>query len=44
MKAVELIGTIDEKGQLFLDQPIENLAPEKVLVIILFSEGSNRRN
>ncbi|NEQ38593.1 MAG: hypothetical protein F6K40_20915 [Okeania sp. SIO3I5] len=38
MKAIEVTGTLDEKGQLFLDQPIENSAPVKVLVILLFPE------
>ena len=38
MKAIEVTGTIDEKGQLFFDQPIENSAPTKVRVILLFPE------
>ena len=38
MKAVEVTGTLDDKGQLFLDQPIENFAPSRVKVIVLFSE------
>ncbi|NET13916.1 MAG: hypothetical protein F6K08_14280 [Okeania sp. SIO1H6] len=38
MKAIEVTGTLDEKGQLFLDQPIENSAPGKVRVILLFPE------
>ncbi|GGA42235.1 hypothetical protein [Okeania sp. KiyG1] len=38
MKAIEVTGTIDENGQLFLDQPIENLPPGKVRVILLFPE------
>ncbi|MEB3340854.1 hypothetical protein [Okeania sp.] len=38
MKAIEATGIIDEKGQLFLDQPIENSVPVKVRVILLFTE------
>ncbi len=38
MKAVEVTGTLDDKGQLFLDQPIENFAPSRVKVIVLFPE------
>ncbi|NEP76994.1 MAG: hypothetical protein F6K39_01700 [Okeania sp. SIO3B3] len=38
MKAIEVTGTLDENGQLFLDKPIENLPPGKVRVIILFPE------
>lgn len=38
MKAIEVTATLDEKGQLFLDQPIENSAPVKVRVIVLFPE------
>ncbi|MDY7005151.1 MAG: hypothetical protein SWX82_14725 [Cyanobacteriota bacterium] len=38
MKAIEVTGILDEKGQLFLDRPIENSAPAKVRVIVLFPE------
>ncbi|MGK7919021.1 MAG: hypothetical protein AB4080_03295 [Trichodesmium sp.] len=38
MKAIETTGTLDEKGQLFLDKPIENSTPGKVRVILLFPE------
>jgi len=40
MKAIEVTGTLDEKGQLFLDKPIpiENSAPLKVRVILLVPE------
>ena len=40
MKAVEVTGTLDEKGQLSLDQPIENVAPSRVKVIVLFPEAT----
>ena len=38
MKAVEVTGTLDEKGHLSLDYPIENFSPSRVRVIVLFSE------
>ncbi|MCW6050568.1 hypothetical protein K4039_10850 [Lyngbya sp. CCAP 1446/10] len=38
MKAVEVLGTIDDKGQLFLDRPIEDFPPSRVRVIVLFAE------
>ena len=38
MEAIEVTGTLDEKGQLFLDRPIENSIPVKVRVILLFPE------
>lgn len=38
MKAIEVTGTLDEKGQLSLDQPIENFPPSRVRVIVLFQE------
>ncbi|WP_341735337.1 hypothetical protein [Microcoleus sp. CAWBG640] len=38
MKAVEVTGTLDEKGHLSLDYPIENFSPSRVRVIVLFPE------
>jgi hypothetical protein len=38
MKAVEVLGTIDEKGQLFLDRAIEDFPSSRVRVILLFAE------
>ncbi|MEG3938952.1 hypothetical protein QT995_12415 [Microcoleus sp. S36b_A3] len=38
MKAVEVLGTIDEKGQLLLDRAIEDFPPSRVRVIVLFAE------
>jgi len=38
MKAVEVTGTLDEQGQLSLDQPIKNFRSSAVRVIILFPE------
>ncbi|AFZ11858.1 hypothetical protein Cri9333_0943 [Crinalium epipsammum PCC 9333] len=42
MKAVEVTGNIDEKGQLFLDEPIEVETPSKVRVIVLFTEPNDQ--
>ena len=41
MKAVEVTGNIDEKGQLFLDEPIEVETPSRVRVIVLFTEPTD---
>jgi hypothetical protein len=38
MKAVEVTGTVDEKGQLCLDHPIEDFHPSRVRIIVLFPE------
>jgi hypothetical protein len=38
MKAVEVTGTLDETGQLFLDRPIEKFPPSRVRVIVLFPD------
>ncbi len=38
MKAVEVTGTLDEKGQLSLDYPIEKFPSSRVRVIVLFPE------
>jgi hypothetical protein len=40
MKAIEAIGTIDDKGNLSLDEPILAPAYSRVRVIILCSEES----
>ncbi|MFQ5611161.1 MAG: hypothetical protein ACE5H9_03415 [Anaerolineae bacterium] len=41
MKAVEVTGTIDEKGNLRLDEPLASVGQGRVRVILLFSEGSD---
>lgn len=41
MKAIEVTGNIDEKGELFLDQPLNVEIPGKVRVIILFNEPTD---
>ena len=38
MKAVEITGTIDEKGQLLLDRPLVTETPGPVRIIVLFQE------
>ena len=39
MKAIEVTGTVDEKGSLSLDQPVAIAAHSHVRVIILYSEA-----
>jgi len=41
MKAVEVTGNIDEKGQLLLDEPLEIATPSRVRVIVLFPEPTD---
>lgn len=41
MRAVEVTGRIDEKGQLILDKPIEITPISSVRIIILFSEPTD---
>ena len=38
MKAFEVTGTIDEKGQLLLDRPLTAENPGPVRIIVLFEE------
>jgi hypothetical protein len=38
MKAIETTASINEKGQLTLDQTLENTKPQRVRVIVLMSE------
>jgi hypothetical protein len=38
MRALEVTGTIDQKGQLLLDQPLAIDMPSPVRVILLFPE------
>lgn len=38
MKAFEVMGKVDEKGQLFLDKPLEITTSSQVRVIILVSD------
>ncbi len=39
LRAIELIGTIDEKGQLHLDAPISAIGQGRVRVILLPEEA-----
>ena len=38
MKAIELTGTIDERGRLHLDEPVSHLGTGRVRVILLRRE------
>lgn len=38
MRAIEVIGTIDEKGQLHLDAPVSHVGAGRVRVILLQAE------
>ena len=38
MQAIEVTGTLDATGQLSLDHPIENFAPSRVRIIVLFPD------
>ena len=38
MKAIEVTGTIDDSGQLYLDKPLVVAGSRRVRVIILFAE------
>ncbi|MEG3847618.1 hypothetical protein QT971_09450 [Microcoleus sp. herbarium19] len=42
MKAFEVTGTIDEKGQLLLDRPLTLDTPGPVRIIVLFEEAADR--
>ena len=39
MKAVEVIGTVDEQGGLHIDEPLTALGPGRVRVILLLPEN-----
>jgi len=39
MKAIETTSTINEKGQLTLDQPLTITQPQSVRVIVLMSDN-----
>jgi len=41
MKAIELTGTVDDNGQLRLDEPVTEAVPGRVRVILLFPEGDD---
>jgi hypothetical protein len=44
MKAIEVTGTIDEKGQLLLDRPLAAETPGRVRIIVLFQEPAEETN
>ena len=39
MKAQEIMGTVDQNGQLFLDEPLTVNTSSRVKVIVLFPEA-----
>ncbi|MGK7924735.1 MAG: hypothetical protein AB4290_05675 [Spirulina sp.] len=41
MLAYEVMGTIDEKGELSLDEPLEINTPCRVKVLVLLSDNPN---
>lgn len=44
MKALEVMGKIDEKGQLLLDEPLEINSFSRVKVILLISDESENHH
>jgi hypothetical protein len=40
MKAIEVTGKIDQKGNLILDEPIQTTYPHQVRVIVLVPEST----
>jgi hypothetical protein len=41
MKAIEVTGTVDEQGQLHLDEPLTILGPRRIRAILLFPEEAD---
>ncbi len=41
MRAIEITGKIDEKGELLLDEPLEVRRVNEVRVIVLFEENGD---
>ena len=37
MKAIEVMGTVDKKSQLHIDEPLPIIGPSRVRIIVLFS-------
>jgi hypothetical protein len=44
MKALEVAGTVNEQGQLSIDEPLAVTQASRVRVIILFTENSDEQN
>lgn len=44
MKALEVAGTVNEQGQLSIDEPLMVTQASHVRVIILFTEDSDEQN
>jgi len=41
LRAIEATGTIDEQGALHLDQPITNVSPGRVRVLLLMADDAD---
>jgi hypothetical protein len=41
MRAQEIMGTIDDKGELFLDEPLSKNKQSRVKVIVLYLEEAD---
>ena len=41
MRAIEVTGTVDEQGQLHLDEPLTILGPRRIRAILLFPEEAD---
>ena len=41
MKAIEVTGTVDEQGQLHLDEPLTILGSRRIRVILMFPEETD---
>lgn len=44
MKAIEVLGTVNEQGQLFLDVPLSIDEHTRVKVVVLIPEDSDRKD
>lgn len=42
MKAIEVMGTVDKKSQLHIDEPLPIVGPSRVRVIVLFPGEMDR--
>jgi hypothetical protein len=37
MKAIEVLGTVDEKSQFHIDEPLPIIGPSRVRIIVIYS-------
>jgi len=42
MKAIEVMGTVDKKSQLHIDEPLPIVGPNRVRVVVLFYEEMDK--